>query len=145
MRHAKKVEALSRCILFILLLIFAAMKGTAQTPQATTAASPDPQVMKMAPGVTAPTAIHTVNAEYPREARKKHLSGVCVITLIIDTQGLPQNVSLKKCSDPIFGQSSLQAVSKFRFQPARYKGNPVAVQLTVEQEFNVHRGKKRKD
>ena len=145
MRLAKKARALSRCILSHSFFCLAAMKGTAQTSQEAPVASPDSQVMKMAPGVTPPVAIHTVDAKYPREASKNHLSGSWVVTLIIDTQGLPQNVILTKCSDPVFGKSSLQAVSRFRFRPARYKGKPVAVQLTVEQAFNVRERRKRKD
>lgn len=85
-----------------------------------------------------PVPLNAIEAEFPSKARQKLLAGVCVVSITVDTRGNPQNLSIIRCSDPVFAQNSLDAASKYRFEPARNsKRNPVPVKITVEINFKL--------
>jgi TonB family protein len=99
-------------------------------------------------GVRPPRVITAVDPEYTDLARKKKLSGICVVGLVVDAQGNPRNIrvvrsiakdldpSLKKAADGL-DQNAINAVSKYRFSPAEYQGKPVPVQVNIEVSFRT--------
>ena len=58
--------------------------------------------------------------------------------LIVDAKGKPQNVHIKRCTDPSFEENSLKAVEQFRFKPATKEGRPVSVYTSVEIRFRLY-------
>jgi TonB family protein len=129
---------LSRTCPSILLLLFA-VAGWAQEPAST---SPPPGVQppaKIGIGVKAPTLISKVEAEYSDEARRKHIEGICMVTLLVDAYGVPQNLRVVRCVDPSLEQSALSAVSQYRFNPAKRTddGKAIPVQMTVEISYHL--------
>jgi hypothetical protein len=85
-----------------------------------------------------PKAIHQPEAEYSPEAREKQIDGKCLISMIVDTQGMPQKVHVVRCSDPTFSQPSLTSTSQYRFKPAlTADGNAVAVVIPIEVNFRI--------
>jgi TonB family protein len=87
-------------------------------------------------GVSAPVLLYSVQAEFPDEARRAHASGVCRITMIVDTQGKPQNPRIVRAAGYGLDRNALEAVRKYRFRPAMKAGVPVPVMITVEENFN---------
>jgi len=88
--------------------------------------------------ITPPKPINNVDAEFSDEARRKRINGMCLVTLIVDANGMPQNPKVVRCSDPVFEQSSLDAVLKYRFKPAtRLDGAPLPVMISVEVNYNL--------
>jgi hypothetical protein len=86
----------------------------------------------------APKAFYQPDAQYSPEARKKQLDGKCLISMIVDASGLPQNVRVIRCSDDVFAQPSLRSTTKYRFHPATTAhGDPVAVLIYVEVDFRI--------
>ncbi len=84
----------------------------------------------------APVVLVSPPPEYPPAASSGMLGGRCVVSLLVDTSGAPQDVKLVRCSRDIFGSSSVAAVEKYRFQPAQDEtGKPVAVRVNVEINF----------
>lgn len=85
-------------------------------------------------GIHAPIPITAPEAIMPPEARRMRMPGLCVVSLIVDVNGLPQNPTIVRCSNPMFEQNSLDAVRKYRFQPARriVDGTPAPAKITVE-------------
>jgi hypothetical protein len=68
-----------------------------------------------------PALLNNVEAEFSEEARSK---------------GMPQDIRLLRCTDPVFAKNSLSTVSKYRFAPAaKADGTQVAVKITVEISF----------
>jgi len=66
------------------------------------------------------------------------LNGQCIVSLLVDASGEPQDAKIVHCSDAVFGSSSLMAVEKYRFQPARNdSGEPIAVRVSVEIDFHL--------
>ena len=123
---------MNRPAFIALLLVLAARTVLPQQPAQPTAN--DEAVYKIGEnGVKAPIAIHDPEAEFPPDGRAKNINGLCLIGLIVDATGTPQNLKLVRCNDPVFEKNSLDAVAKYRFTPATLKdGTPVAVRITVE-------------
>lgn len=85
----------------------------------------------------APVPLTTPEATYTDAARKAKINGVCNISLIVDRQGMPQNLRVVKSLDPGLDQNALVAVSRYRFKPAMRDGEPVPVMVIVEVNFKL--------
>jgi TonB family protein len=88
-------------------------------------------------GVTPPVPLNSVEAEYSEEARKAGLNGVCIVSLIVDAQGVPQNPKVVRALGLGLDQKALEAVMKYRFRPAMKNGTPVPVMISVEVNFRL--------
>jgi protein TonB len=90
-------------------------------------------------GVSAPVPIFTPEAEFSDEARRAKYQGVCVIGLIVDAQGNPQNVHVVQSLGMGLDEKAMEAVRKYKFKPAMKDGRtPVAVPLNVQVNFHMY-------
>jgi protein TonB len=64
---------------------------------------------------------------YPARARADGLNGRVTLKLLISTDGSVVDVRVVDSSDRGFERAAVEAVEKWRFEPARYKGRPVKV------------------
>ena len=78
----------------------------------------------------------------PPEARKSQQGGICLISIIVNTAGLPTDPQIVRCTDPIFAKNSMDAVMKYRFKPAMRVANktPVPVRISIEINFRFGNG-----
>jgi hypothetical protein len=85
-------------------------------------------------GVTRPRVIHSETPVYPLTARRLQLEGVSVVSLVIDPQGVPRNVSVAhSIADSLPAQhhdvamqmdkSAVACVKKFRLWRRRWMAN----------------------
>lgn len=88
--------------------------------------------------VSQPIPILTPEAEFSDEARRQKFQGVCVISVIIDAQGNPQNPRVVQPLGFGLDQKALEAVQKYKFKPARKDGKPVAVRMSVMVNFRLY-------
>jgi TonB family protein len=89
--------------------------------------------------VSAPVALNSVEAEFSDEARRAKYQGVCLISLIVDAQGNPQNPRVIRALGMGLDEKALEAVRKYRFRPAMKDGRtPVPVMITVEVNFRLY-------
>jgi TonB family protein len=89
--------------------------------------------------VSPPVAIYQPEAEYSDKGRVDRVNGPCLVSLIVDVHGMPQNAHIIRSLTPDLDQKALEAVGKYRFKPARLKdGTPVAVRITVEIDFHLY-------
>ena len=65
------------------------------------------------------------------------LSGNVLIQLIVDRDGLPQNVHVIRSVGIGLDDNAIAAVKQYRFTPAMEDGKPVAVQLNIEVNFQL--------
>jgi TonB family protein len=86
-------------------------------------------------GVSAPVVISQANPDFPPGHTEKDFSGTCLVSLVVNSDGLPENVNIVKSLAPDFDQSAVQAVRQYKFKPAIYKGKPVPVALKIEVNF----------
>ena len=79
--------------------------------------------------------IYRVEPEYPEDARAKKIEGTVLLGFTIDHDGLPQSIQVKRSLYPSLDQSAIDAVRKWRFEPALKNGQPVSMWVTVEVYF----------
>jgi TonB family protein len=90
-------------------------------------------------GVSAPVPLNNVEAEFSDEARRAKYQGVCLISLIVDAQGNPQNPRVIRALGMGLDEKALEAVRKYKFKPAMKDGKtPVPVMITVEVNFRLY-------
>jgi len=90
-------------------------------------------------GVSAPVPLNQVEAEFSDEARRAKYQGVCLISLIVDAQGNPQNPRVVRALGMGLDEKALEAVRKYKFKPAYKQGTgPVPVMITVEVNFRLY-------
>ena len=86
-------------------------------------------------GVSAPVVISQANPDFPPGHPEKDFSGICLVSLVVNAKGQPENVQIVKSLAPDFDQKALEAVRQYKFKPAIYKGQPVPVALKIEVNF----------
>ena len=84
---------------------------------------------------TAPIPLTQPRAEYTDAASKAKINGTCLISLVVDRQGMPQAMKVEKTLDPGLDQNALSAVSRYRFKPAMRDGEPVPMYVNIEVNF----------
>jgi len=98
-----------------------------------------PHIDRAGGWVIAPKPLTSPEANYTKEARKAGITGICVVSLIVDAQGMPQNPRIIKSLYPGLDQSAIDAILRYRFKPAMKNGvEPVPVQITVEVNFQLY-------
>jgi TonB family protein len=97
--------------------------------------TPEQSFDRVGQKVSAPVPLNSVVAELTPEAMRLKINGVCMVSVIVDVHGMPQNPRVVKSLDPGLDQNALIAVSKYRFQPAMKDGTPVPVMITIEVNF----------
>jgi protein TonB len=60
--------------------------------------------------------IHDVQPEYPKEAKKKHISGDVLLQATIDHEGRLGNLRVVS-GDPILAESAVKAVKQWKYKP----------------------------
>ena len=73
-------------------------------------------------GVSAPVPIVSPEAEFSDEARRAKYQGVCLVSLIVDAQGNPQNPRVIRALGMGLDEKALEAVRKYKFKPAMKDG-----------------------
>jgi len=85
---------------------------------------------------------------YPEEASKKKLSGKCVVSLVVDTDGHVRDLRViysiaedqpKKLQAAALkmDEKAMEAVRQFRFEPGLLEGKPVPVAISVEVGYQI--------
>jgi TonB family protein len=89
--------------------------------------------------VSAPIPLIQPEAEFSDEARRAKYQGVCLISLIVDAQGNPQNPRVIRTLGMGLDEKALEAVRKYKFKPAMKDGKtPVPVPITIEVNFRLY-------
>jgi TonB family protein len=91
-------------------------------------------------GATAavPRATYTPEAEYTEEARQAKREGTCVVMLMVGIDGKPSNIVVTKKLGMGLDEKAVESVRKWRFEPARRYGKPVAAPLRVSITFKLY-------
>lgn len=109
------------------------------TPEKTTNSEPADIVYKSGTkGVTNPRAIYQPNPEYTEKARKKKLNGVVMLSIIVTPEGTVRDPVIARSLGYGLDEKALEAVRKWKFDPATKDGKPVAVQVAVEVNFRLY-------
>jgi len=88
-------------------------------------------------GVTPPTVIFRVEPEYTQEARAANYQGTVVARVTIHKDGTLTVDEVVRELDYGLTQRAIEALEQWKFKPGMRNGEPVAVSLTVEVNFNL--------
>jgi len=123
------------------LLFLAAMTGCAGPGYVTEHPVNNP-VPELKPGVYSvktvdvpPAATREIEPDYPPELGSI-LTGKAVVLFTVRADGRVIDASVVEADDVLFGESALAAILKWRFQPARVRGAPVACRMTMPFVFD---------
>jgi len=84
-----------------------------------------------------PTALASnVAPSYPDAARADGKTGVVILKIVVDTKGVVIDVQLMRGEEP-FASAAIDAVKKWRYQPATYNGQPITVYHVVKIPFKL--------
>jgi protein TonB len=75
--------------------------------------------------------------EYPEKAHREQKEGTVVLFMVVGAGGLPRNIKIAHSLSPELDEAAIDAVKKWKFDPATKDGNPVAVQINVEVTFRL--------
>jgi TonB family protein len=89
------------------------------------------------PGGTQPEELDRVMPRYPTAARAASVGGRAVIRGIVRRDGTIDNVEIIKDLPYGLGDAAREAVSRWRFRPATYRGEPIDVYYTVTVNFRL--------
>ncbi len=88
-------------------------------------------------GGTQPEEIDRVVPRYPSAARRNGVSGPVVIRGIVRKDGRIDDVEILKDLPNGLGDAAREAVQKWRFRPATFRGDPIDVYYTVTVNFRL--------
>lgn len=88
-------------------------------------------VFRVGHGVTAPQPLNRPNPEYSAEALRAGLQGKCILSLVVNKEGKPENVTVSRSLGMGLDEKSIEAVRNWTFEPGRKDGTPVAVRVHV--------------
>lgn len=91
-------------------------------------------------GVTEARAIFAPEPDYTEQAREAGRQGTCVVSLIVGLDGKPSNIVVTKKLGLGLDEKAVEAVSKWKFEPARRYGRPVLTRLTLSLQFKLFGG-----
>lgn len=89
-------------------------------------------------GVMPPVAIYDPEPEFSDEARRAKYQGICMVALVVDAQGNPQNVHVVRPLGMGLDEKAIEAVKKYKFRPGTLHGKPVAVNAVIEVNFRMY-------
>ena len=87
--------------------------------------------------VTPPRAVFAPYPEYSEEARRASYQGVCVLSLIVGTDGRVHNVKVERALGMGLDEESVKTVERWVFQPAVRGGITVAAVISVQTSFRL--------
>ena len=92
---------------------------------------------KIGGGVSAPVPVFRPEPEYSEEARKAKWQGAVLLSLIVDENGVPQEIKVVRSLGLGLDQKAIEAVQKWRFKPGLKDGKAVPVTANIEVNFRL--------
>lgn len=74
---------------------------------------------------------------YPIGKRFQCVGDLVALRAVIDRKGLPQKPTILSAEDSVLGFVALQALRDWRFEPAKYEGEPISVYYKLRMDFRV--------
>lgn len=95
-------------------------------------------VYRVGGGVSAPRVLYSPDPEYSEEARRAKYQGSVVLWIVVGPDGGVRDVRVVRTLGLGLDEKAIEAVRKWKFEPAKKNGQPVAVQVNVEVNFRLY-------
>jgi bla regulator protein blaR1 len=112
----------------------------AQSPQTSESqtATAEPRIYHVGGDVSAPKLVFAPDPVFSEEAKRAKYQGVCVLSTVVDAVGNSQRVHVVRHLGKGLDEKAVEAVQKYKFEPAMRFGKPVAVEVNIEVNFRVY-------
>ena len=87
--------------------------------------------------VKPPVLVKQVRPKYPRPLFGERKEASVLVYLIVDENGIPSHLSVRRSAGRKFDNAALDAVDQYRFTPATKEDKPVAVEINVDISFKL--------
>jgi len=108
-------------------------KGTSNWPD-----RGEDEIRKVGGGVSPPRAVYAPDPGYSESARQAKYQGTAVLWLVVDAAGDPQQLRIQLPVGMGLDEEAVEAVKRWRFEPARQDGTPVPVKINIEVNFRLY-------
>ncbi len=95
------------------------------------------QAFSMADLDQKPRAVYQPAPVYPAALRSRKIDGVVTVIFVVDANGRVANAKVEKSSDPAFDKPALDAVRKWKFEPAVKEGRKVSAKMRAPIRFDT--------
>src|SRR5437879_3917619 len=92
-----------------------------------------------------PRPLYSPDPEYPEQARIQQLEGTCLLRATVGSDGAVYDVEVEHRLEGGLDEKSVEALRRWRFEPARKDGRPVASEVPVEMTFRIHLGEEEQE
>jgi TonB family protein len=89
-------------------------------------------------GVETPRATYSPDPEYSEQARKSNYQSIVVVGGTVEPDGSFTDLCLDEAAGRGLDEQAMQTIKKWRFQPAKLQGQPVAVRIGVQATFRLY-------
>ena len=94
-----------------------------------------------APGLVFPALETRVEADLTPEAERDKVKGAVQIKFVVGADGVPRRIAIRQPLGYGLDEQAVRATAKYRFQPGTKDGKPMAMELLVNQQFEVTPGR----
>lgn len=84
-----------------------------------------------------PVPVRTVAPKYPDQLKRDGVSGVVSVKCTIDEKGNVTEPTVVKTTNEAFSAPAIDALSKWKFKPAKRGGVVVSIKITIPVQFNL--------
>jgi periplasmic protein TonB len=90
-------------------------------------------------GVVSPVPIFQPKPKYTADAMRAKIQGTVVMSAVVMPDGSVTDVKIARSLDQSFGldQEAMRTARTWKFRPGTLKGEPVAVRIQIELDFNL--------
>lgn len=87
--------------------------------------------------VTPPKATYAPDPSPPDSWSGQKRQATVVVGIVVDKKGKPRDLSILRSSDHSADKNALDAVSRWKFKPAKCGKDPIEVKINVEVNFRL--------
>ena len=95
-------------------------------------------VFRVGGGVSPPRPIFTPDPDYSEEARRAKHQGICVLLLVVGADGKTRDIQVARSLGLGLDEKAIEAVKRWKFEPALKDGKTVAVRINVKVNFRLY-------
>jgi TonB family protein len=90
-------------------------------------------------GVSVPSVVKQVKADYTQEAKDQRIEGTVLLESVVKSDGSVGAVAVVQSLDSVFGldREAVKAMRQWEFKPGTKEGKAVAVKVVVEMTFSL--------
>jgi TonB family protein len=89
-------------------------------------------------GVSLPSVVTQVKADYTQEAKDQRIEGTVLLESVVKSDGSVGAVAVVQSLDSVFGldREAVKAMRQWEFKPGTKEGKAVAVKVVIEMTFS---------